>query len=309
MSEAGRSVASAMPSAATRVAAETLRLLPRKRLSRALGRIASLSAAGAVLPRAVLAQAIDLYVRAYDVDLSEAVVPPGGFRTFDEFFTRALVPGSRPIAGGEETLVSPADGLLEDAGPIERGAVLRVKGQAYEVGELLGDPADAKRFEGGRFAVIYLSPRDYHRVHAGVSGRVHTVRHVGGTLLPVNRFGVNNYPRLFARNERVAVFQDSERHGEVATILVGAIGVGRISVAFDPSVMTNVGRGPTTLRCPPASAPRLARGDELGTFHLGSTVVLLTGPIAGATSLCARPGDRVRVGEALLVGEELSVGA
>lgn len=287
---------SRMPSAATRVAAETLRLLPRKRMSRALGRIAAFPAS-----RAVIAQAIDLYARAYDVDLDEAEVPPGGFSTFDEFFTRRLKPGSRPVEGGEETLVSPADGLVEDVGPIELGARLHVKGREYEVGELLGDPADAARFEGGSFVVVYLSPRDYHRVHAAVRGPVEAVRHVGGTLLPVNRFGVESYPRLFARNERVAVFQRSEAHGEVATVLVGAIGVGRISLAFDPTVMTNVGRGPTTLRYPPESAPLLERGDELGTFHLGSTVVLLT-TREHPLSLRLAAGDRARMGQAMAVG-------
>ena len=289
------SATSATRSPASRLAAETLRLLPRKRISRAIGRIAAVPAA-----QRVLTQAIDVYVRAYRVDMDEAEIPPGGFRTFDEFFTRRLKPGSRPIEGGAETLVSPADGLLEDIGPIEHGSILRVKGQEYEVGELLGDPADAGRFAGGQFAVIYLSPRDYHRVHPAVGGPVHSVRHIGGTLLPVNRFGVRSYPRLFARNERVAVFQETEAHGEVATILVGAIGVGRISLAFDPTIMTNVGRGPTTQRYHTAHAPALARGDELGTFHLGSTVVLLTGPDR-PLSMLVRAGDRVRVGQAMAV--------
>jgi phosphatidylserine decarboxylase len=283
----------AMTSAVSRVAAETLRLLPRKRLSRAVGRVAAFPTT-----RGVLARAIDLYVRAYDVDMEEAVVPPGGFRTFDEFFTRALRPGARPIEGDETTLVSPADGLLEDVGPIEEGAVLRIKGQEYDVGELLGDPADAPRFVGGTFAVVYLSPRDYHRVHAPVSGPVQMVRHVGGTLLPVNAFGVASYPRLFARNERVVAVQQSEALGEVVSILVGAIGVGRISVAFDSTVVTNVGRGPTTHRYHPTDAPHLGRGDELGMFHLGSTVVLLVAP-GQPLELRARAGDRVRVGQAM----------
>lgn len=284
-----------MSSATRLVAAETLRLLPRKRLSRLMGRVASLPAA-----QSLLARAIDVYVRAYRVDLEEAEIPPGGFRTFDEFFTRRLRPGSRPIEGGEETLVAPADGLIEDVGSVERGSILRVKGQRYEVGELLGDPADASRFEGGQFAVIYLSPRDYHRVHAAVGGPVHTVRHVGGTLLPVNRFGVESFPGLFARSERVTVFQRNERWGEVATILVGAIGVGRISIAFDSSIMTNVGRAPTTQRYDPSHAPVLERGAELGVFHLGSTVVLLTSP-ERSCSLLVRAGDRVRVGRAMAV--------
>jgi phosphatidylserine decarboxylase len=284
-----------MPSIVSRVAAESLRLLPRKRISRAVGRVA-----GTPAPSEILRRAIDLYVRAYQVDLSEAVVPALGFRSFDEFFTRALKPGSRPLEGGTETLVSPADGLVEAAGPVERGASIRVKGQRYEVGELLGDAADAERYEGGTFAVIYLSPRDYHRVHAPVSGPAHTLRHVGGTLLPVNSFGVANYPRLFARNERVAVLQRSEPFGEVATVLVGAVGVGRISIAFDAEMMTNVGRSPTTRRWAPSAAPEVPRGEELGAFHLGSTVVLFVERVA-SLEWRVRPGDRVRVGQALAV--------
>src|SRR5690606_14607430 len=108
-------------------------------------------------------------------------------------------------------------------------------------------------------------------------------------------------PRLFARNERVAVFQESEAHGEVATILVGAIGVGRISLAFDETIMTNVGRGPTTVRYAAGSAPFLERGDELGTFHLGSTVVVLTTP-ERPLALRMQAGDRARMGQALAIG-------
>ncbi|HJL14772.1 MAG TPA: archaetidylserine decarboxylase [Sandaracinaceae bacterium LLY-WYZ-13_1] len=284
-----------MPSLATRVAAETFRLLPRKRMSRGLGVLADRPAG-----RAVVQQLVDLYVRAYGVDLAEAEVPPGGFRTFDEFFTRALRPGLRPIEGDEGTLVSPADGRVEDCGPVEPDARVHVKGSDYALGELLGDPRDGARFEGGRFAVVYLSPRDYHRVHAPVDGRVETVRHVGGTLLPVNPFGVRSYPKLFARNERVAVYQRSEVHGEVVSILVGAVEVRRISLSFDPSIMTNVGRGPTTQRYDPSEAPRLERGGELGMFHLGSTVIVVTRPEA-ELELAVRAGERVSMGRALAV--------
>ena len=285
-----------MPSFATRVAAETLRLLPRKQISRGIGRLAARPASAALVRRA-----IDLYVRAYRVDLEEAEIPADGFRSFDEFFTRALREGARPIEGGPETIVSPADGRVEDLGPIERGARIRVKGSDYSVGELLGDPRDGERFEGGHFAIVYLSPRDYHRVHAPVAGRVTVARHVGGTLLPVNSFGVLNFPQLFARNERVAIFQDSETHGEVATVMVGAIGVGRISMSFDPTIMTNVGRGPTTQRYRANDAPPLARGDELGMFHLGSTAIVFTGP-DHPVSLVVSAGDTVRMGRALAVG-------
>lgn len=276
----------------SRVAADLLRVLPRKRISRAIGRVADVRA-----PSALLSGAIDLYARALDVDLSEAAVPDGGFRSFDAFFTRSLKPGARPIDADPSVLVSPADGRLEDAGPIERGATLRVKGRLYDVAELLGDTADARAFDGGAFAVVYLSPRDYHRVHSPVTGSIETVRYVGGTLFPVNDIGVRHVDRLFARNERVAVVHRSERHGAVATILVGAVGVGRITISFEPDVVTNRDRAPRTLRYG-ERGPRLERGDELGMFHLGSTVIVFVGPTVPLT-FTRLPGDAVRVGEAL----------
>lgn len=281
---------------ATRLAAETLRLLPRSRLSRALGRVAQAPA-----PRALLDRAIDLYVRAYDVDLSECEAPVGGYRSFDEFFGRALRKGARPIEGDRATAVCPADGRIEDVGAIDARSRLLVKGHEYGVGELLGEERDAAAFEGGTFAVVYLSPRDYHRVHAPVDGEVELVRHVPGTLYPVNRIGTEHVPRLFARNERVAVVQSSTDLGRVATILVGALGVGSVSLAFEPRVRSNSGVYGGTLRYE-KGRPFLERGAELGAFHLGSTaIVLVPAPPAGATDeLCVCAGDPARVGQRLL---------
>jgi phosphatidylserine decarboxylase len=249
-------------------------------------------------PRALLDRAIGLYVRAYRVDLSECDVPQRGFRSFNEFFSRPLRQGARPIEGDAATLVSPADGRVEDEGPIEPGARILVKGKRYDVGELLGSRADSARFDGGRFAVVYLSPRDYHRVHAPAAGRVTRARHVGGTLFPVNRLGVEHVPNLFAKNERVAVHQESELHGEVVTILVGAMVVGGIEVAFDPSIRSNrpaAGRSVSETRY---DGVTLERGAELGRFLLGSTAIVLT-----TASAHVRPavtsGSVVRMGQAL----------
>jgi phosphatidylserine decarboxylase len=276
----------------SRVAATVLRALPRKRLSRGIGRLADLPMPGPVLDRLV-----DVYVRAYEVDLSECEVPEGGYSSFDAFFTRRLRPGARPIDASPEVLVCPADGRIEDAGCIDARARLEVKGRGYEVGELLGDPTRAVAFEGGFFCVVYLSPRDYHRVHAPVTGRVHEARYVAGTLFPVNAIGLRHVPNLFARNERVVVHQDAEEFGEVATIMVGAIGVGRIGVAFDEELTTNVGR-PAIARDYGMQGPLLKKGDELGVFHLGSTVVVLAGAAAGLELVPVR-GAHVRMGTAL----------
>jgi phosphatidylserine decarboxylase len=275
----------------TRLAAETLRLLPRKRLSRALGR-----AAASEPPRALLSAAIDLYVRAYDVDLAECVIPEGGFRSFNEFFSRPLVAGARPLDPDPDALLCPADGKVEDLGPIETGSRFSVKGKEYEVGELLGG-GDPSAFVGGQFAVVYLSPRDYHRVHAPVDGVVEEIRHVGGTLYPVNRIGLEHVPRLFAKNERVAIHQKSERFGEVVTVMVAAIVVGGIELPFEPRLATNKGHVLGEVRYG-GRGPNIARGEELGRFVLGSTAIVLTTPEAKLTARMPS-GAKAKMGEAL----------
>jgi phosphatidylserine decarboxylase len=277
---------------ASLVAATSLRALPRKRLSRLLGQVARVQA-----PAAVLRAAVQTYCRVYDVDLSEYEVPPEGFESFDTFFTRGLKPGARPIDRDPDVLLSPADGRIDDIGVIEANATFEVKGRPYAVADLLGDAGIGAELEGGQFAVIYLSPRDYHRVHAPVDGPVAALRHIPGTLFPVNSIGVEHVPRLLARNERVAVHQRSPSHGRVTTVMVGAIGVGRISVSFDDSVVTNDGR-PSGLRVYGDAPPFLGRGDELGVFHLGSTVVLLLGPGTPAQWLTSA-GSIVRMGQAI----------
>ncbi|MCG8557730.1 MAG: archaetidylserine decarboxylase [Proteobacteria bacterium] len=272
-----------------RLAVNSLRLLPRKRISRAVGRLARVRA-----PSVLLRYAMDVYQRAYNLDLSEADIPAQGFASFDAFFTRGLKEGSRPIDPDRSAFLSPADGRLEDQGRVAAGAILNVKGRSYTAAELLVDPNDAQDFAGGYFAVVYLSPRDYHRVHAPVDGVVEYVRHVPGTLFPVNRMGMTNIGKLFARNERVVVYQRAPA-GRVATVLVGAIGVGRISLSFDRDIVTNDGVSAGT-RTYTDAPPRLARGQELGVFHLGSTVVMLS---SEPLMMLRRAGERVRVGEAI----------
>ncbi len=239
------------------------------------------------------------YCSAYGVDLADFDVPQRGFPSFDDFFTRRLKAGLRPLDADQEALLCPADGRLEDLGPIDLGSTLLVKGRLYTAGELLADERAASLYAGGVFAIIYLSPRDYHRVHAPVDGPVRVLRHVPGTLFPVNKIGLRHVPKLFARNERVVIEQESPIHGPIATVMVGAIGVGRISLAFDADIVTNEGRcfGETVYA--QGDAPRLARGDELGAFHLGSTVIVFAGPGAGL-SFVQRAASSVRYGEALL---------
>ena len=283
-----------MSPSAARLASLALRALPRKRLSRAMGRVAEL-----VGPHVAVERAIATFVRAYGVDLSEARVPPGGFSSFDAFFTRRLQEGARPLDPDPAAVLSPADGRLEDLGAVREGGEILVKGKPYAVAELLGDEALVGRFEGGSYFIVYLSPRDYHRVHAPVSGVVEQVGYVAGTLFPVNAIGTEHIPGLFARNERIVTLQRSARHGQVATVMVGAIGVGRIELSFD-SVRTNVGDvpGPRHLG---ERGPVLARGDELGAFHLGSTAIVFL-PSGYDLHFEVPPGAPVRVGQAIARG-------
>ena len=273
----------------TRIAAEVLRVVPRRRVSRALGHLADLPA-----PTILLDRVTEFYIRAYNVDLSESEVPEGGFTSFNSFFTRRLKPGLRPLDEDPNALLSPADGVIHDSGPIRRNSTFLVKGKDYDVAELLGDSNDAARFDGGTFFIIYLSPRDYHRVHAPITGRVIRARHVAGTLYPVNAIG-EHVPRLFARNERVVAYQHSDSLGDVVSVLVGAVGVGRVVTSFDESLTTNTG-GSGSLREYGVAGPEIERGEELGMFELGSTVIVLT---PSAWEPCKRAGDRVRVGEAI----------
>ena len=285
-----------MNSRATRLAADVLRVLPRKRISRAMGRLAR-----GPWPAPVTKAAISVYERAYGVDLSDFDVPAGGFPSLEAFFTRGLRPGARPIDSDPRAIVSPADGTLADRGPIDAEATLLVKGRTYEVGALLGDPAEADRYAGGWFVMVYLHPRDYHRVHSPVAGEVHRVRHVPGTLYPVNAIGEDHVSGLFTENERVVVFvSGGSGRPPVATILIGALGVGRITLAFS-DLVTNAGpngKGEDRAFDPPVV---LGRGDEIGTFHMGSTAVVLVPPDV-ATPDGARPGERILLGNRIGLG-------
>lgn len=245
-------------------AAQLIRALPRVQLSRAVG---ALSSKG--LPPSAAGLVEGVYRRFYPVNMAEAA-EAGPFPSFDAFFTRALRAGVRPIA--DVPLVSPADGKLSAAGPIDGAGKILVKEQVYDTAELVGDPRQAIRFLGGEFAVVYLAPSDYHRVHSPVDGTISEIVGIPGDLYPVNAIGEAHFPGLFVRNNRVAIHIDTEHLGRVTVVMVGATIVGRISVTTIPEPAVPAG----LTRLEPAVPIR--RGDELGMFHLGSTAVLLVGP-------------------------------
>lgn len=268
-----------------------LRLVPRNALSRAVG-----AATRAPVPEAAHRAAIRWFVRRYRVDVTDAARPVEDYETFDAFFTRTLRPGARPVAEGEGVLASPCDGAVGACGPIEAGRLLQAKGRPYGLAEFLGGGGRARDFDGGTFVTLYLAPFDYHRVHVPVDGRVVEAAHVPGTLWPVNPPSVARIEDLFAVNERVLTFLDTA-FGPVCVAMVGATCVGRIEMCYDDLVSNAGTEGGRRTYDPPRA---LAKGEELGVFHMGSTVILLFAPGAfEAGAVLGEPGRAVRVGEAL----------
>ena len=244
-----------------------LRLLPKNLWSRAVG-----AAAHAPLPRSVAQLSVRAFARMYSVEVEEAEHPIEEFANLGEFFVRRLRLGARPIDRRPGVAVSPADGRILNFGYIQDSTLIQAKGRDFRVEELLADTDDADRFRHGAWVTVYLSPRDYHRVHHPLEGEVHRARHVPGHLWPVNRLAVENIDDLFCVNERLITFVRGPA-GEVATVMVGATSVGHITAAYDDRLETNRG-GSGSVRNYDAPIV-VSRGDELGVFHLGSTAIVL----------------------------------
>ncbi len=269
--------------------------LPKQALTSAIGRLAR--ARGGAATTAV----IRWFVRRYGVDMAEAAESdPAAYPTFNAFFTRPLRPGARPLAAAD--WICPVDGAISQFGRIERGRLLQAKGHHYTAQALVGgDAALAAPFEQGWFATLYLSPRDYHRIHMPGAGTLRRMIHVPGALFSVNPATARGVPGLFARNERVVCVFDGAGGRPWVLVLVGATIVGSMATTWHGVV--NPPR-PGRLRewtYAPAEH-RLAQGDEMGRFLLGSTVVLLwpDGPLAFDAAWA--PGRPVRLGEAMARG-------
>lgn len=220
---------------------------------------------------------ISWIIKHYDVDMSEAQEQqPKSFRHFNEFFTRPLKDGARPLPEREDMVVSPSDGAISQIGDIEYDRIFQAKGHDYSLIELLGgDIKLAKEFMSGKFATIYLSPRDYHRIHTPASGTLRKMIHVPGRLFSVNKGTVENVPNLFARNERVVSVFDTG-HGPMVVIMVGAINVASIETVWSGLVTPAHRQAHTTEYGEKAAADiTLERGDEMGRFKLGSTAIVL----------------------------------
>lgn len=269
-------------------------LLPQHLISRWIG---TLAASSQPLLKNFL---IQRFVQHYAVDLSEAEHQNiEDFASFNDFFTRALREDARSWPLNEAIMGCPADGCISQLGQVESGRIFQAKGQYFDLLELLGaDEKAAQQFDGGSFATIYLSPRDYHRVHMPCRGQLERMIHVPGDLFSVNTVTAQHVPRLFARNERVICLFKTE-YGPMAMILVGAMIVASIATPWAGLVTPLQRRIKTTeygLHLPP---PLLERGDEMGRFMLGSTVILLTGANRSTWNSELVAGTPVRMGMAL----------
>ena len=241
---------------------------------------------------------IHVFIRQFRVDMSEAADPdPTSYASFNAFFTRPLREDARSPA--EADVICPADGAISQLGDIRGGRIFQAKGQSFSTWELLGGDAErAELFADGRFATIYLSPRDYHRVHMPLAGRLTATSYIPGKLFSVNQVTAENVPRLFARNERLVCYFDTAA-GPMAMILVGAMVVAGIETVWSGQV------------APPTSDPvlrdyvvlprviELAQGEEMGRFKLGSTVILLFPKDAVEFDTAYAAGSATRLGESL----------
>ncbi len=218
---------------------------------------------------------ITTFANHYGVDLSEAVIEdPTAFENFNAFFTRELKPGAREIAKKANMVACPADGAISEIGDIELGSVLQAKGRSYSLISLLGGDADlCNKMMGGKFATIYLSPKDYHRVHMPLDGVLQSMTYVPGKLFSVNQATANRIPSLFARNERLICHFDS-KHGPFVIILVGAMIVAGIETVWAGEVAPVKARIHTT-QYNKLPKIKLKKGEEMGRFKLGSTAILL----------------------------------
>lgn len=269
-------------------------LVPQHLLSRAVGCLAETSFGP------VRSLFISSFIKIFKIDLSEAKnSDPDSYTSFNDFFTRELKPDARPLSAETDAVLSPADGHISQLGPIESGRLLQAKGRHFELKALLGGDEDmAQLFQGGSFATIYLSPRDYHRVHMPLDGKLRSMVHIPGRLFSVNTATTEQVDGLFARNERVVCLFDTEA-GPMAMVLVGAMICASIETSW-AGLVTPFQRQVRRTDYPSTVEPvSLSKGDEMGRFKLGSTVILLFGPEAVEWQERLEAESRVLMGESV----------
>ncbi len=243
-------------------------------------------------------------IRHYGVNMDEALEPDiNAYLSFNHFFTRELKPGVRPLTIEKNAIACPADGAVSQAGNITGGEIFQAKGKSYSTTDLLGGSAErAAPFENGLFTTIYLSPKDYHRLHMPLTGTLREMVHIPGRLFSVNTATTNSVPGLFARNERVAAIFDTEA-GPMALVLVGAIFVSSVETVWHGVVTPPTNSSVQTWRYE-NNAPTLNIGEEMGRFNMGSTIIVLFGKDKAQWVDGFQADKRVRLGE--LIGRSLA---
>ena len=247
-------------------------ILPKHLLSRSLGALASRDLGW------FTQFLIKRFIKAFNIDMTEALYEnPSAYKTFNDFFTRPLKEGIRPIEANEDQLCHPVDGSVSQFGDINRDRIFQAKGHDFSLTTLLGGkPELAEVFKGGKFATIYLAPKDYHRIHMPVEGTLTDTLHVPGELFSVNPLTAENVPGLFARNERVVTLFDTP-YGKMALVLVGATVVASIETVWAGNITPPAGKYVQHWQHNGENI-QLSKGDEMGRFKLGSTVVLCFEP-------------------------------
>ncbi|QLE08225.1 phosphatidylserine decarboxylase [Pseudoalteromonas shioyasakiensis] len=248
--------------------------MPKHFISRMVGKLAAAKAGG------LTTALIKLFIKQYKIDMSEAKYPdPAHYKTFNEFFTRPLTEGIRPLAEESDIVAHPVDGAISQLGDVVDGQIIQAKGHDYSLQALLGgNEEDTAPFLGGKFATIYLAPKDYHRIHMPVDGTLSKMIYVPGDLFSVNPLTAQNVPNLFARNERVVAIFETEI-GPLAMVLVGATIVASIETIWAGTVTPPAGKDVFSWNYPTEgdNAITLKKGEEMGRFKLGSTVILAWG--------------------------------
>lgn len=277
-----------------RAALRALHALPKNTVSRIVGRLSEIE-----LPAALREPVNGGFARVAGIDLDESARPPGDYASVNAFFTRRLAAGAREVDRDEiGAVVSPADGRLSHFGKLDSETLVQAKGREYRLVDLVDSGREAMLFKGGSYATIYLSPRDYHRVHAPTRGRVTRVSYIPGQLFPVNPFAVGRIDDLFAVNERLISYLETESLGTVGVVMVGATCVGRMSLAFHECVTNQRFRRREDFSVD-AHDITLDHGDELGMFNLGSTVVLLIGAPGFEFDPSLKLGQTLKMGDRL----------
>ncbi|MBT8086263.1 MAG: phosphatidylserine decarboxylase [Woeseia sp.] len=244
---------------------------------------------------------INKFIRLFNVDVSDAAGEvPADYLTFNDFFTRELASGARVVDSSNLAVVSPVDGTVSAAGAISEGMLIQAKGHRYSLQDLLATDLDeCANFDGGHFITVYLAPDNYHRVHAPLAGHLNAARYVPGDLFSVNAATVSHVPGLFARNERLVCHLTTDI-GPLAVLLVGALNVGSITTPWTGEIRPRANGMVEELNLKTAPATRaLAKGDLLGWFNMGSTVIVLLPRGAAALDQHLVAGAPVRMGQSL----------